>query len=161
MKNDRAVVIKTNANFTWVAVLDPASGHRGRYTVYRVYRWGDKQADIVGRELDLKTARKVAGKRETDEKAPEKAPEKSPKSAAPAGLEHKCDWRKAALMLAKCVVATVQTGGKIGMGSGMVMKVVDGKKTIERWDKDFIEALAFIGVEFTDEKPKPKAKRKR
>lgn len=72
-------------------------------------------------------------------------------------LEHKCDWREAALKLAKCVVATLQTDGKIGMGSGMVMKVVDGKKTIERWDKDFIEALAFIGIEVVD-KPKNKPK---
>ena len=145
MKNDRTVVIKTDANCAWVAVLDPASGHRGRYTVYRVYRWADKRADIVGRELDLKAARKLAGKREPAAVAP---------TAAPSGFEHECDWRKAAVMLAKCVVATVQTGGKIGMGSGMVMKVVDGKKSIERWDKDFIEALAFIGIEFSDEKPK-------
>ena len=71
-------------------------------------------------------------------------------------FDHECEWRKAALMLAKCVVATVQTGGKIGMGTGMVMKVVDGKKTIERWDKDFIEALAFIGIGFEDPKPAKK-----
>ena len=152
MKNDRTVVIKTDANCTWIAVLDPASGHRGRYTVYRVYRWADKRADIVGRELDIKTARKLAGKRTPAAVAP---------TAAPSGFEHACDWRKAAVMLAKCVVATVQAGGKIGMGSGMVMKVVDGKKSIERWDKDFIEALAFIGIEFSDEKPKPKPSRKR
>ena len=69
---------------------------------------------------------------------------------------HNCDWRKAAIMLTKCVVATVQTDGKIGMGSGMVMKVVDGEKTIERWDKDFIEALDFIGLKVVDKKPKLK-----
>ena len=149
MKNDRTVVIKTDANCTWIAVLDPASGHRGRYTVYRVYRWADKRADIVGRELDLKTARKLAGKREPAGATPK---------PAPSGFDHECDWRKAAVMLAKCVVATVQAGGKIGMGSGMVMKVVDGKKSIERWDKDFIEALAFIGIEFSDEKPKKSKK---
>jgi len=144
MKNDRTVVIKTDAHCTWIAVLDPASGHRGRYTVYRVYRWADKRADIVGRELDLKTARKLAGKREPDAALPK---------LAPSGFDHVCAWRKAATMLAKCVVATVQTGGKIGVGSGMVMKVVGDKKTIERWDKDFIEALAFIGIEVSDEKP--------
>jgi hypothetical protein len=69
-------------------------------------------------------------------------------------LKHKCDWRVAALKLARCVVATLQTDGKIGMGTGMVMQKVDGKTIIERWDKDFIEALAFIGIEVVD---KPKA----
>lgn len=64
MKNDRTVVIKTDANCAWVAVLDPASGRRGHYTVYRLYRWGSKHADIVGREVDLSEARKIAGKRE-------------------------------------------------------------------------------------------------
>jgi len=74
-------------------------------------------------------------------------------------LKHKCDWREAALKLAKCVVATLQTDGKIGVGSGLVMKVKDGKKVIERWDKDFIEALAFIGVEVVD-KPKGRPKKR-
>lgn len=75
------------------------------------------------------------------------------------GFDHDCDWRKATVMLAKCVVATLQADGKIGMGSGMVMRVKGGKKTIERWDKDFIEALAFIGIEMVDTK-KPDKKRK-
>lgn len=75
------------------------------------------------------------------------------------GFDHDCDWRKATVMLAKCVVATLQTDGKIGMGSGMVMRVKGGKKTIERWDKDFIEALAFIGIEMVDKK-KPAKKPK-
>lgn len=149
MKNDPAVTLKTDANCAWIAVLDPASGKRGRYTVYRIYRWADKRADIVGREVDLRTARKLAGKRE-----PDKIPEGP-------NFEHTCDWRKAAVMLAQCVVATIQTGGKIGMGSGMVMKKVDGKTTIERWDKDFIEALAFIGIEFEDKPKKAKKLTKR
>lgn len=150
MKNDRVVSLKVDADCAWIAVLDPASGHRGRYTVYRVYRWADKRADIVGRELDLRAARKVAGKRALDE------------STARGRFDHDCDWRKAAVKLAACVVATVKTGGKIGMGSGMVMRVVDGKRTVERWDKDFIEALAFIGIEVTDGKPsRPKERSKR
>lgn len=66
------------------------------------------------------------------------------------GLDHTCDWRKASILLAKCVIATLQSGGKIGMGSGLVMKAVNGKRIVERWDKDFIEALAFIGVEVLD-----------
>jgi hypothetical protein len=148
VKNDLTVTLKTDANCAWIAVLDPASGRRGRYTVYRLYRWGDKRADIIGRELDLKAARKLVGKREV---------ESIPKSP---DFDHMCDWRKASLMLAKCVAATIQTGGKIGMGTGMVMKVVDGKTTIERWDKDFVEALDFIGLKVVDKKPKKPPKRK-
>lgn len=150
MKNDHVVTLKSDANCAWIAVLDPASGKRGRYTVYRVYRWVDKRADIVGRELDLRAARKLAGKRALDE------------STARGRFDHDCDWRKASVKLAACVVATLKTGGKIGMGSGMVMKVVDGKPTVERWDKDFVEALALVGIEVTDGKasrPKERSKR--
>ena len=150
MKNEHVVTLKIDANYAWIAVLDPSSGKRGRYTVYQLYRWADKQADIIGRELDLKAARKLVGKREPDATLP------TPSSR---GFDHECDWRTAAIKLAKCVAATVQADGKIGMGSGMVMVVVDGKRTIERWDKDFIEALAFIGIEVSD-KPAKKPKRK-
>lgn len=80
------------------------------------------------------------------------------KAAKIEGFEHKCDWRTAAIKLARCVVWTLQTDGKCGVGSGMVMKVVDGKKIVERWDKDFIEALAFIGIEVGE---KPARKRAR
>jgi hypothetical protein len=142
VKNEHVVTLKSDANCAWIAVLDPSSGKRGRYTVYRIYRWADKRSDIIGRELDLTAARKLVGKKEPGKGA---------------RFDHDCDWRKAALMLAKCVVATVKTGGKIGMGSGMVLKVENGKKAIERWDKEFVEALAFIGIEVGD---KPAAKRK-
>lgn len=65
-------------------------------------------------------------------------------------------WKTAALKLAQCVVATIKSDGKIGMGTGMVMyRNKDGTTRIERWDKDFIEALAYIGVEVV-EKPKVK-----
>ena len=151
MKNDPVITLKSDTNCAWVAVLDPASGKRGRYTVYRLYRWADKRADIIGRELDLAAVRKLVGKRLPNYEA------------TGSNFDHDCDWRKAALKLAKCVVATIQTGGKIGMGSGMVMKVEDGKKTIERWDKDFVEALDFIGLKVVDKKkstPKPIPKRK-
>jgi hypothetical protein len=141
VKHDRAVILKTDVKYAWIAVLDPASGKRGRYTVYRIDSWANKGTKIIGREVDLVTARKLAGTRP--------------------GKGADFDWRKATLMLAKCVIATVQTGGKIGMGSGMVMSVVDGKKTIERWDKDFVEALAFIGIEMVDKKPKGPKKRAR
>ena len=149
MKNDRVVNLKTDANCAWIAVLDPASGKRDRYTVYRLYRWADKRADIVGREIDLRAARKLAGKREPDKI-----------DASRPSFNHDCDWRTAALKLAKCVVATIQTGGKIGVGSGMVMKAVDGKRTLVRWDTVFIEALDFIGLEVVDKKPKKPKKSK-
>jgi hypothetical protein len=150
VKNEHVVTLKSDANSAWIAVLDPSSGKRGRYTVYRLYRWADKRADIIGRELDLNAAKKLVGKRE---------PDKTDSTAQEPNFDHDCDWRKAALKLAKCVIWTIQTGGKLGMGSGMVMKVVDGKKTVERWDKDLIESLAFIGLEVVD-KPDKKSKRK-
>jgi len=76
------------------------------------------------------------------------------------GLDHDCDWREAAVKLARCVVATLQADGKIGVGSGLVMKVVDGKRIVERWDKDFIEALAFIGVEVVDKSNSKRVKKR-
>ena len=78
------------------------------------------------------------------------------KTPAIKGFEHDCDWRKATVKLAQCVVATLRTDGKIGVGSGLVTKVVDGKRIVERWDKDFIEALAFIGIEVSDKRPTDK-----
>lgn len=73
-------------------------------------------------------------------------------------LKHTCDWRKAAIKLARCVVMVLQTDGKIGVGSGLVMRTEGKKKVLERWDKDFIEALAFIGIEVVD---KPKASKRK
>ncbi|HSX22898.1 MAG TPA: hypothetical protein VLE97_09015 [Gaiellaceae bacterium] len=84
-----------------------------------------------------------------------KLPAKKSKTAKKkTSANHNCHWREAAIKLARCVVATLQADGKIGMGSGMVMSVKDGKKIIERWDKDFQEALAFIGIEVVDKPPK-------
>lgn len=75
---------------------------------------------------------------------------KKPSTKVKAGFDHKCDWREAAVKLARCVVATLQADGKIGVGSGMMMKRVEGKMIVERWDKDFHEALAFIGIKLVD-----------
>lgn len=88
---------------------------------------------------------------------------KKPTAKKKLGFDHHCDWREAALKLAKCVVFTLQTDGKLGIGSGMVLKERDGKRVVERWDKDFHEALAFIGIEVVDKPagPKDKPKRKR
>lgn len=148
MKNDRVISLKVDADYTWIAVCDPASGRRGRYTVYRIWRWGDKRSDVVGSELDLRTARKLAGKGASDEV-----------SRGGSRLDHDCDWRKASVKLAACVVATLRTGGKIGTGSGLVMKKVDGKTIIERWDKDFVEALALVGIEVVDGKKSARGRR--
>jgi hypothetical protein len=75
-------------------------------------------------------------------------------------LDHECDWKKASLMLAKCVVFTLQTDGKLGVGSGLIMKKTkNGKRVVERWDKDFIEALAFIGIEVVPVEPKKQKRR--
>ena len=68
--------------------------------------------------------------------------------------DHDCFWREAATKLAGCVVATLMADGKIGLGSGLVMKVKDGKRVVERWDKDFHEALAFVGIEIVEKQKK-------
>lgn len=59
MRNKQTVIIHESASVSIVAVLDPAAGHRGRYTVHRIYRWAAKHTDIVGRELSLAQARKI------------------------------------------------------------------------------------------------------
>ena len=76
------------------------------------------------------------------------------------GPDHECFWREASMKLARCVVFTLQANGKPGVGSGMVMKRDGGKIIAERWDKDFKEALAFIGLEVVD-KPDTKQRRRR
>lgn len=60
LRTDWGAVLKTDVYFVWIAVLDPASGTRGRYTVYRIKRWTDKAAVIIGRELDLSSAKRLA-----------------------------------------------------------------------------------------------------
>ena len=43
----------------WFLVGDPVAGSRRVYTVYRITLTGDKRARVIGRELDLATARDV------------------------------------------------------------------------------------------------------
>lgn len=96
-------------------------------------------------------------------KAAKKAARKSVKKPAKAkklGPDHECFWREASMKLARCVVFTLQANGKLGIGSGMVMKREGGKIIAERWDKDFKEALSFIGLEVVD-KPNTKPRRGR
>ena len=95
-------------------------------------------------------------------KTPTKKAKKAKKAKTTKTLgffDHECDWKTAAIKLARCVVATLQADGKIGVGSGLVMKVENGKRIIERWDKDFHEALAFIGIEVVDKPKKTKPRR--
>jgi len=63
------ILREDDVNCAWVAVLDPCSGLRGRYTVHRIYRWAEKHTDIVGRELDLATARRLFGKKKKRRKS--------------------------------------------------------------------------------------------
>lgn len=43
----------------FAVVPDPAAGARFRYTVYELPTTGGKEALVIGRELDLRTARRV------------------------------------------------------------------------------------------------------
>lgn len=43
----------------WLAIRDPFAGHKRVYTVYRILLSSSKQALVIGRELDLRTARKL------------------------------------------------------------------------------------------------------
>ena len=53
---------------------------------------------------------------------------------------------------------TIHADGKLGVGTGMISKCVGRKTVWERWDKDFIEALNFIGFDVVD---RPNAKKRR
>ena len=47
----------------------------------------------------------------------------------------------------------MQADGKIGAGTGLVMhRDSAGKTRIESCDEDFVEALAYIGIEVVDKK---------
>jgi hypothetical protein len=65
-------------------------------------------------------------------------------------------WKEAAMQLARCCVTTIQTGGKLGMGSGLLIGKKDGKTVVRRWDEEHLAALKFIGIEFEDAPKKRK-----
>lgn len=46
----------------WFVVRDPMAGLKYVYTVYRILLVGNKEATVIGRELPLPLARKVAQK---------------------------------------------------------------------------------------------------
>lgn len=43
-----------------------AAGQKPRYTVYKISSSESKKPEIIGRELDIRTARKIASKYEND-----------------------------------------------------------------------------------------------
>lgn len=68
-------------------------------------------------------------------------------------------WKEAAMRLARCCVTVIQSGGKLGMGSGLLIsKDETGRKIVRRWDQGHLEALKYIGIEFEDA---PAKKRRR
>ncbi len=54
------------------------------------------------------------------------------------------ELRQKTVALVRCVVLTLDTRGKIGVGSGMVMDM--RTKKIERWETQFFDALDAVGV---------------
>ena len=43
----------------FIAILDRCAGKRACFTVYKIKLDGDKAAEVIGRELDLRTIRKL------------------------------------------------------------------------------------------------------
>jgi hypothetical protein len=71
------------------------------------------------------------------------------------------ELKKATVALAACVNATLQTRGKIGMGTGMVF---DRKtKKVEHWSTQFFDAMELVGIKYDREEffAKPKKPKKR
>src|SRR5271163_3022618 len=59
-------------------------------------------------------------------------------------------WRNAAIALGKCARLTLNTNGKLGVGSGMVF---DQKtKMVTRWEKQFFDALDTLGIVYDRDK---------
>ena len=47
-------------SYAYVFLKDPAAGRKHMYTTYAISLWGNKRADIIGRELPLPLSRAVA-----------------------------------------------------------------------------------------------------
>ncbi len=69
------------------------------------------------------------------------------------------ELKTATVALAKCVNLTLQTRGKLGVGSGMLYS--DKTKTVEHWSTQFFDALELIGIRFDRDEFFSKAKKKR
>jgi hypothetical protein len=69
------------------------------------------------------------------------------------------ELKDATTALARCVNATLQTRGKIGVGTGMVF---DHKtKKVEHWSVQFFDAMDLIGIKYDREAFFAPKKRKR
>ena len=56
----RKIEVVEHDNHISVIVPDPMSGRVGRYTVHSISLVGEKFATVVGRELPIRLARKIA-----------------------------------------------------------------------------------------------------
>ena len=71
------------------------------------------------------------------------------------------ELKAATTALAKCVNLTLQTRGKLGVGTGMMY---DRKtKTVEHWSTQFFDAMELIGIKYDRDEffAKPKKSKKR
>ncbi len=58
---------RINYNDCYILIIpNMAAGHKNRYSVYKISSSENKKPEIIGRELDIQTARKIASKYEND-----------------------------------------------------------------------------------------------
>ncbi len=58
---------RINYNDFYILIIpNMAAGKKSRYTVYKIPSSEGKRIEIIGRELDIRTARKIAKKYEND-----------------------------------------------------------------------------------------------
>lgn len=58
---------RINYNDCYILIIpNMAAGHKNRYTVYKISSSEIKKPKIIGRELDIRTARKIASEYEND-----------------------------------------------------------------------------------------------
>ncbi len=70
------------------------------------------------------------------------------------------ELRASTVKLAQCVYMTLASGGKLGVGSGMVLDTKT--KTVRHWSTEFFDALDSIGLVYDREAFfKPTKKRRR
>lgn len=69
------------------------------------------------------------------------------------------ELRKATTALAKCAVMTLQSNGKLGVGSGMTIDLKT--KKVSHWSTQFFDALDMVGLVYDRDKFFEKPKRKR
>lgn len=58
---------RINYNDFYILIIpNMAAGKKSRYTVYKIPSSEGKRVEVIGRELDIRTARKIAKKYEND-----------------------------------------------------------------------------------------------